>query len=115
MGPVRAAVENQTVVIAEGRIQAIGDAASIRIPDDAEILELQGHTVIPGIVGMHEHLFYPAGSNPALYPTLGVTFPRLYLANGVTTMRTGAAWSPTWIRTSSGASMRAEWWDRRST
>ena len=93
-GTGAAAVEDQTIVIAEGRIQAIGDAASIRIPDDAEVLELQGHTVIPGIVGMHEHLFYPAGSNPALYPTMGVTFPRLYLANGVTTMRTGGSMEP---------------------
>ena len=93
-GTGAAAVEDQTIVIAEGRIQAIGDAASIRIPGDAEVLELEGHTVIPGIVGMHEHLFYPAGSNPALYPTLGVTFPRLYLANGVTTMRTGGSMEP---------------------
>jgi len=87
-------VEDQTIVISNGRIQAVGDAANTRIPEDAEVLELRSHTVIPGIVGMHEHLFYPAGSNPALYPTLGVTFPRLYLANGVTTMRTGGSMEP---------------------
>ena len=93
-GTGAAAVEDQTIVIAEGRIEAIGDAASTRIPEGAEVLELEGHTVIPGIVGMHEHLFYPAGSNPALYPTLGVTFPKLYLANGVTTARTGGSMEP---------------------
>ncbi len=93
-GTGTAAVEDQTIVIAEGRIQAMGDAASTRVPAGAEVLELEGHTVIPGIVGMHEHLFYPAGSSPALYPTLGVTFPKLYLANGVTTMRTGGSMEP---------------------
>ncbi len=88
------ATEDQTIVIVDGKIQAMGDALTTRIPEGAEILDLKGHTVMPGIVGMHEHLFYPAGSNPALYPTLGVTFPRMYLANGVTTMRTGGSMEP---------------------
>jgi imidazolonepropionase-like amidohydrolase len=88
------AVEDQTIVIVDGQIRAMGDTANTPVPDNAEILDLEGRTVIPGIVGMHEHLFYPAGSNPPLYPTLGVTFPRLYLANGVTTMRTGGSMEP---------------------
>ena len=88
------AIEDQTIVIVDGKIREMGPAATIPVPENAEVLELDGYTVIPGIVGMHEHLFYPAGSNPALYPTLGVTFPRMYLANGVTTMRTGGSMEP---------------------
>ncbi len=88
------AVEDQTIVIVDGRIQTVGDRATTPVPQGAEVLELEGHTVIPGLVGMHEHLFYPAGSSPGLYPTLAVSFPRLYLANGVTTARTGGSMSP---------------------
>ena len=88
------AIEDQTIVIVDGKIREMGPAATTPVPENAELLDLNGHTVIPGIVGMHEHLFYPAGSTPALYPTLGVTFPRMYLANGVTTMRTGGSMEP---------------------
>ena len=86
--------EDQTIVIVDGQIESVGDRATTPVPDGAEVLELEGHTVIPGLVGMHEHLFYPAGSSPGLYPTLAVSFPRLYLANGVTTARTGGSMSP---------------------
>src|SRR5437879_1495198 len=48
---------NQTIVIANGKIQAAGNASEIAIPAGAERLELANHTVIPGLVGMHEHLF----------------------------------------------------------
>jgi hypothetical protein len=43
--------------------------------------------VIPGLVMLHEHLYYPVG--PGVYGQLGQSFVRLYLAGGVTTMRTG--------------------------
>ena len=46
-----------------------------------------GKSVIPGLVMLHEHLYYPTG--PGVYGQLGESFTRLYLAGGVTTMRTG--------------------------
>ena len=46
-----------------------------------------GKSVIPGLVMVHEHLYYPTG--PGVYGQLGESFIRLYLAGGVTTMRTG--------------------------
>lgn len=78
--------EDQTLVVSAGKIQAIGDAASTSIPPGAKVLELRDYTVIPGLVGMHDHIFYPAG--PAHYNTLEFSAPRLYLACGVTTIRT---------------------------
>ena len=42
---------------------------------------------MPGLVMLHEHLYYPTG--PGVYGQLGESFTRLYLAGGVTTMRTG--------------------------
>src|SRR5262249_6033508 len=88
------AAEDQAIVIANQRIRAVGSFSTVSVPPDAKVLDLRGYTVIPGLVGMHEHLFYPAGSNPPLYPTMGITFPRLYLALGVTTARTGGSMEP---------------------
>ena len=94
-GTGAAPLSDQTVVIAEGKITAIGDASSTKIPEGAKILDLSGRTVIPGLVGMHDHMFYPApGGLPPLYPEHAASFPRLYLAGGVTTIRTTGSVDP---------------------
>jgi enamidase len=78
---------DQTVVVTNGRIAAIGDANQVPVPAAAQILDLTGKSVIPGLVMVHEHLFYPTG--PGAYAYLDESFTRLYLAGGVTSMRTG--------------------------
>ena len=82
--------DDQTVIIEHGRIAAVGDAAAVSVPPGASTLDLRGRTVIPGLVGMHDHLFYQV--EPAAGVTTVVlaqrTFARLYLASGVTTIRT---------------------------
>lgn len=78
--------EGQTIVIRDGRISAVGPASSTAVPAGAAVRDLTGKTVIPGLVMLHEHLFYVAGGGA--YPTHSESFPRLYLAGGVTTMRT---------------------------
>jgi imidazolonepropionase-like amidohydrolase len=87
-GTGAAARVDQTVVIAEGKIAALGDAAVTKIPDGAKVVDLSGYTVIPGLVGMHDHMYYPAPGRPPLYPEHAASFPRLYLAGGVTSIRT---------------------------
>lgn len=77
---------DQVVVIRDGRIAAVGDASSVRVPTDARVLDLTGKSVIPGLVMVHEHLYYPTG--PGDYAYLAESFTRLYLAGGVTSMRT---------------------------
>src|SRR5262245_44600777 len=81
--PVRA---NQTLVIRDGNIAAVGDAATITLPPGANVIDLSERTVLPGLVMMHEHLYYSTG--PGVYGQLGASFSRLYLAGGVTTLRT---------------------------
>ena len=85
-GTGASARENQTLVIRDGTIAALGDAAGVPPPAGATILDLSGKTVIPGMVMLHEHLYYTTG--PGVYGQLGASFSRLYLAGGVTTMRT---------------------------
>jgi len=82
--PARA---GQTIVMKGGVIQAVGNGAQTSIPAGARTLDLNGRTVMPGYVMLHEHLFYPSGGG-AIYNEQGYSFPRLYLAGGVTTMRT---------------------------
>ena len=80
---------DQTLVISSGMISALGDASSTKIPDGAKVMDFSGHTLIPGLVGMHDHMYYPApGSGPGLYPEHAASFPLLYLAGGVTSIRT---------------------------
>jgi len=95
---------NQTLIISGGKIQVIGDFTTTTIPNAAKVLEFSGYTVIPGLVGMHDHMFYPQpinldgrGSRFELghfNQQSSYTFPRLYLAAGVTTLRTTASIEP---------------------
>ena len=78
---------DQTLVIRGGNIAELGDTSRVRVPEEAMVVDLAGKSVIPGLVMVHEHLYYPAG--PGVYGQLGASFIRLYLAGGVTTMRTG--------------------------
>ena len=91
------AVEDRNIVIEDGKISAITKGSDVSDSKGAAILDLHGYTVIPGIVGMHNHLFYIARPNlnsewksdpPVLVPQMAFSAPRLYLAGGVTTMRT---------------------------
>src|SRR5579863_3707902 len=52
------AKEDQAVIVADGKIASIGAAGAAQIPTGAQILDRSGYTVIPGIVGMHNHLYY---------------------------------------------------------
>ena len=93
-GTGAAPVEDQTVVVDHGKIAAVGPAATTKAPAGAQVLDLSGTTVIPGLVGMHEHLFYPSGGGIPIYSEQAFSFPRLYLASGVTTARTGGSLEP---------------------
>tara|TARA_R100001369_G_scaffold22674_3_gene41360 strand:+ start:25540 stop:26961 length:1422 start_codon:yes stop_codon:yes gene_type:complete len=87
--------EGQTIVVSKGLIQDVGDALSVIIPKNSLIINGTGKTVIPGLVMLHEHLFYSKPfENWFSVGQMTFTFPRLYLAGGVTTMRTGGSIQP---------------------
>jgi enamidase len=83
---------NQTIVIEGDRITAVGPTGDVVIPSGAEVLDLGGHTVIPGLVGLHNHSYYTGGNGRAAQ--LSFSGSRLYLASGVTTIRTTGARYP---------------------
>ncbi|MDR3683154.1 MAG: amidohydrolase family protein, partial [Geothrix sp.] len=96
--------EDQTLILRDGRIEALGAASTLAPPPGARVLELSGHTVLPGLVGMHNHLFYTASIHSdeqgapvppgRLFAEIAFSAPRLYLACGVTTIRTTGSLEP---------------------
>jgi len=83
-GPSKA---DQTILIIKGKIAKLGN--NISVPSNAKMMDCSGKTIIPGMVMMHEHMFYGESSPPYyLGLEMPLSFPRLYLAGGVTTMRT---------------------------
>ncbi len=98
-GTGTAPAEDQRIDIADGKIVRIQSAKikSAYLPA-AKVLDLTGKTIIPGLVGMHEHLFYPTPEHPSdglpLFGEMADSAPRLYLAGGVTTARTAGSLEP---------------------
>ena len=83
---------NQTIVIEDGKISAVGDRSRVQIPRGAQGLDLAGHTAVPGLVLLHEHLFFMV--NDQVSHAVPFSAPRLYLAFGVTTIRTAGTDHP---------------------
>ena len=86
--------DDQTIIIVDGKLQSIAPSATANVPSNALVLDLKDYTVLPGLVGMHDHMFFPQGGSPPMYSNMGSSFPRLYLALGVTTIRTTGSVSP---------------------
>jgi imidazolonepropionase-like amidohydrolase len=93
-GTGAAPAEDQTIVVSDGKIASISPSANANVPAGAQVLDLKGYTVLPGLVGMHDHMFFPMGGAPPMYSDMGTSFPRLYLALGVTTIRTTGSVQP---------------------
>ena len=85
--------DGQTIVIRGEKIAAVGPASSVTVPAGARTIDLAGKTVIPGIIGLHDHMYYSG------MRFMGSSYPRLFLSAGVTTNRIGTVWSPPLVRT----------------
>src|SRR5688572_27622909 len=80
----------QTIVMSDGVITALGPAGSTQVPAGARVIDGKGKVVIPGLIHMHEHLFYTNLSGKS-YGYNAESFTKLYLSGGVTSMRTGGS------------------------
>jgi imidazolonepropionase-like amidohydrolase len=72
-----APIEDGTLIVRDGRIEAVGESASVEVPEGAEIIDAIGRTVIPGLIEGHAHV----GGNPA-----GQQVLRISLQRGITTV-----------------------------
>jgi imidazolonepropionase-like amidohydrolase len=96
-GTGSAAKPNQTVIIKNGKIDWVGDDAKAAIPKGSQVIDLTGKSILPGLVMLHEHMYSSASAvNPSYLHLnqLPVSFPRLYLAAGATTIRTCGSIEP---------------------
>lgn len=96
---------DQTLIIVNGKIATVGPASGTAIPAGALLRDYAGYAVLPGLVGMHDHLFYtasrdaqrnsPGGLEPGFVVNeIPYSAPRLYLSAGVTTLRTTGSIEP---------------------
>jgi len=104
-GTGAAAREDQAVVVDHGKLVYVGPAGAAPLPAGAQRMDFRGYTVIPGLVGMHDHLYYTDSAaqqsasgqrnEPGFFVAeIPFSAPRLYLAAGVTTMRTTGSVEP---------------------
>ncbi len=82
--------DDQTIVISGDKITAVGAAADVAIPAGAQVLDLSGHTAIPGLVGLHDHMYYSSAAGGSMKMMIQ-SYPRLFLGAGVTTIRTAGS------------------------
>lgn len=101
-GTGAAPIENATLLLDGPKITALLSPGSA-VPSGYRVIDGTGQTALPGLVGMHDHMFYIARPNldasghaedPLDVPQMTFSAPRLYLANGVTTMRTTGSVEP---------------------
>lgn len=78
-----------TILIRGERIAAVG--RQVKIPQGAIVLDMTGKTIIPGLIDMHGHMYERAtGSQRSQFEA----YPLLYLAGGVTTVRSPGDFDP---------------------
>ena len=88
---------NQTVIIKNGIISWIGHDNKAQVPKEAQQIDMTGKALLPGLVPLHEHMYISAFPNTEMFlhlKQLPITFPKLYLAAGATTIRTAGSVEP---------------------
>jgi imidazolonepropionase-like amidohydrolase len=88
-------VKNHVIIVKDGRIEAVSPVQSADIPKGTEVIDLQGHTLLPGLIDMHVHLTSGGGYHgyESLKLTderraiLGVVHAKQTLMAGFTTVR----------------------------
>ena len=94
-------IKNHVVIVKDGRIDAVSPARSTDIPKGIEVVDLQGHTLLPGLIDMHVHLTSGGGYHgyerlkltDERRAILGVVHAKQTLMAGFTTVRNVGAGS----------------------
>ena len=91
--------DDQTIVLSHGLITADRQRGHDAVPAGAQTLDLAGRTVMPGLVMVHEHMFYPTGG-VSIYNENGTASRSCTSPAGRRRSARPAAWSRTRISTS---------------
>ena len=94
-------VKNHVVIVKDGRIASVTPARLMEIPKSIDVIDLQGHTLLPGLIDMHVHLTSGGGYHgyerlkltDERRAILGVVHAKQTLMAGFTTVRNVGAGS----------------------
>jgi imidazolonepropionase-like amidohydrolase len=94
-------VKNHVVIVKDGRIASVTPARLMEIPKSIDVIDLQGHTLLPGLIDMHVHLTSGGGYHgyerlkltDERRAILGVVHAEQTLMAGFTTVRNVGAGS----------------------
>ena len=98
LGDSNTVIENGTLIVRDGRIEASGD--SVTFPVDAQLVDVSGKTIIPGLINAHGHVNNVRGleADPAFYTEAHIENQlALYARYGVTTVFSLGGGGPTGV------------------
>ena len=72
-GSGREPLRDATLVVSNGRIADIGPAAKVKTPEGAQVIDLSGQTIIPGIINLHSHIGENTAGRVRTYAKYGIT------------------------------------------
>ena len=55
-GTAAAPLSDGVLVISDGRVRSVGPRSAVTLPDDAEIISVEGKTIMPGLINAHGHV-----------------------------------------------------------
>ncbi len=79
--------ENSTIICSDGKIDKIGSAESVSIPENTKVLDLSGRYIIPGLIDAHVHLAHPGVDDYGRISTESMT--KKYLRHSLLTLKSG--------------------------
>ena len=86
-GTIADPIEDGVVVITDGRIQTVGPRSDVTVPDEAQIIDVAGKTIMPGLINAHGHVGGTLGLEGGHYNTDNLLRQLgLYARYGVTTV-----------------------------